>query len=219
MIVQQQQQKNQQSLAPNDELILVVPRSALFTHKTWQGLFTQQIDTYIQIIKQNQYYLPRSLMEQDPTYKQIIPYLIFRYNNCYFLMQRKSSSSEQRLKNKYTLGIGGHIRQEDMINTDSIFDWARREFHEEVVYNDQFSITTIGLLNDDTNTVGQVHLGLVLLLEGKTPNITVKSELKQGTLLTLPECMDYYDRMESWSQFVMTHLQTQSSFSSTSISS
>ena len=87
-------------------------------------------------------------------------------------MQRKGTASEQRLKNKYSLGIGGHIRQEDM-TTNSIFDWARREFHEEVKYAGKLDIEPIGILNDDTNAVGQVHLGLVLLLKGDSEAISL----------------------------------------------
>lgn len=209
-----QTQNNTFDVTINDELILVVPRSVLFIQETIHGISTRNIDRYIEVIKKNRQYLPRSLMEQDSNYKQIIPYLIFKHADKYFLMQRTSTSSEQRLKNKYTLGIGGHIRQEDMINQDSIFDWAYREFHEEVAYNDQFSIRTIGLLNDDTNPVGKVHLGIVLLLEGTTPEIKIKSELKQGNLLTAQQCMAYYDSMESWSRLVIDYLITYSSSSS-----
>ena len=104
-------------------------------------------------------------MEQDQAYKQIIPYLIFAHQGRYFVMQRASTSSEQRLKNKFTLGIGGHIRQED-IRDDSIFSWAQREFHEEINYSGNVAIQVLGVVNDESNDVGKVHLGLVLLLQG-----------------------------------------------------
>ena len=145
-------------------------------------------------------------METDPSYKQIIPYEVFTFNDRYFLMQRQAKASEQRLKNKFSLGIGGHIRQEDM-TTASIFDWANREFHEEVNYNDMIEIQTIGVLNDDSNPVGQVHLGLVLLITGSSPNIAIKSELKSGQLLSLQELEPFYDRMETWSQMVCDFLK------------
>ena len=61
------------------------------------------------------------------TYKQIIPYMIFEYADNYFLMERKSTASEQRLKSKLSLGIGGHIRQEDL-DGGTIFDWASENF-------------------------------------------------------------------------------------------
>ena len=130
-------------------------------------------------------------MEEDPRYKQIIPYLLFKHQDQYFLMQRMATSSEQRLKNKYSLGIGGHMREQDMENGATIFDWAQREFHEEIDYSGNFSIKTIGILNDDSNPVGQVHLGLVLLLEGDSSDIRVRSELKSGKLLSTQECLNF----------------------------
>ena len=189
-----------------DEHILVVKRATLLQDSAWHGLNQTNPDTYIAAINAHKEFLPRTQMEIDPLYKQIIPYLIFKHQDRYFLMQRQSKASEQRLKNKYTFGIGGHIRQEDM-TSDSIFDWAHREFHEEVSYNDNLNITPIGMLNDDTNEVGKVHIGLVLLIEGNSEAIKVKSELKGGKLLSLKECELYYDSMETWSQLLFNYLK------------
>ena len=190
-----------------DEQILVVKRTTLLKDDGWHGLNQTDPNTYIAAINAHKEFLPRAHMETDPQYKQIIPYLVFKHNDRYFLMQRQSKASEQRLKNKYTLGIGGHIRQEDMMS-DDIFDWSRREFHEEVNYKGSFDIKPIGLLNDDTNEVGKVHLGLVLLLEGDSDAISVKSELKGGQLLTIDECESYYNSMETWSQLVLEYVKT-----------
>ncbi len=109
------------------------------------------------------------------------------------------------MKNKFSLGIGGHIREEDLTH-DSIFSWAEREFHEEVMYKDEFTIKPLGILNDDATAVGQVHVGFVFLLEGTTPDISVKSELKNGRLVTLQEGKSYFDTMETWSQIVYDFL-------------
>jgi predicted NUDIX family phosphoesterase len=184
-----------------NENILVVKRNTLFPTHAFQGLQTQS-DSFIALINQTKEFLPRPAMELDTNYKQIIPYLLFKYQNRYFLMQRQSTSSEQRLKNKYSLGIGGHIRQEDMQGASTIFDWAQREFNEEIDYPGNFAIKTIGILNDDSNAVGQVHLGLVLLLEGDSDQIKVRSELKSGQLLTIDQCKQFYADMETWSQII-----------------
>lgn len=186
----------------HDEAILVIKRTDIFAHHpAWHGLQQEPLKDVMHMITSKKEFLPRSVMETDPQYKQIIPYLIFNHADHYFLMQRQAKASEQRLKNKFTLGIGGHIRQEDM-NTDSIFDWATREFHEEVSYNGSIEIQTLGVLNDDSNAVGQVHLGLVLLLKGDSPYISVKSELKSGDMVSLEKIGDYYERLEGWSQMV-----------------
>lgn len=190
----------------HDEQILVIQRNYLFPDDSdWHGLQKVDMQEYLHLIKTHQEFHPRHSMETDPTYKQIIPYLIFQHQDRYFLMQRKAKASEKRLKNKFTLGIGGHIRKEDM-QTNSIFDWAKREFHEEVVYHGSFTIQPIGILNDDSNEVGKVHVGFVFLLHGDTAAISVKSELQSGKLATKEECLALKDHMETWSQFVLEYL-------------
>lgn len=199
--------KNKPQVAQKqNERILVVNRDRLFAQGAWHGLKQDGIQEYVACIEQYGEFKWRSTMEHNPQYKQIIPYLIFCHKDCFFLMQRKGTASEQRLKNKFSLGIGGHIRQDDM-HGKSIFDWARREFFEEVSYQGNLTINTLGLLNDDSNSVGKVHLGLVLVVHGDTSNIKIKSELKHGQLLSLAACEAYISEMESWSTLVFSVLE------------
>ncbi len=188
-----------------DEKILVVKRSDFFLEKPWQGLKEVNFEKYLQQIQEKKEFLWRSEMELDPSYKQIIPYLIFEHENNYFLMQRRSKASETRLANKYTFGIGGHIREED-IQGETLFDWAKREFHEEVNYNGNLQIKPLGIINDDSTQVGKVHVGFVLLLKGNSDKISIKSELKNGQLLSLNTCKQYYNCMESWSKIIFDNL-------------
>jgi len=189
------------------EHILVVKRDTLFQHEqAWHGLKNVDIDAYLSLIQTHKEFLPRPDMELDFSYKQIIPYLVFKHKDRYFLMQRSNKASETRLQSKYTLGIGGHVRAEDLQEGATLFDWARREFHEEVAYDGNLSITSLGMLNDDSNEVGKVHIGLVLLLEGDSDQISVHEELKSGELLTLDECAAYADHMETWSRFIFNAL-------------
>ena len=190
-----------------DERILVVPTKILLGDNMFTGFRTMNdFDYYKNLIRKYQLFLWRSEVETKPEYKQIIPYLVFTYEDKFFLMQRKSSSSEQRLKSLYSFGIGGHIRQEDMLD-DDIFVWAKREFHEEIKYDGKLEINPIGLLNDESNLVGQVHTGFVFLIKGDSCNIQIRSELKNGSLLSLSECEQYYDSMENWSQLVFNFLK------------
>lgn len=201
------QQKQPISSQFNDESILVVKRNYLFLKGSWQGFKPlDSFEEYTAIIQEKHEFLPRSLMETDPTYKQIIPYLIFKHNDRYFLMQRQVKASETRLQGKFTLGIGGHIRQEDMQGSTSIVDWAQREFHEEVDYKGKLTIRPLGIINDDSNEVGKVHVGFVFLLLGDSDQIQVKSELANGFLVPLDECFAHQDRMETWSQLVLPFL-------------
>lgn len=196
-------------MAHKDETIFVVKRTELFgtnDEHVWQGLQLTEIETVLAAIQEKKEFHSRSLMEEDPRYKQIIPYLIFKHDDRYFLMQRHEKASEKRLRNKLSLGIGGHVRAEDLSNGSSIFDWAHREFHEEIDYTGKLTIQTLGLLNDDSNAVGRVHLGLVLLVTGDTSNISVRSELKGGRLVSLGDCREQHAQLESWSQIVVDHL-------------
>lgn len=221
-MTQQINTQQQPSIQTHDEHILVVARENIFINNihAWHGLQEVDFEHYIQIINDKKEFLPRSLMETDFQYKQIIPYLIFTHDDKYFLMQRRSTASETRLASKLTLGIGGHIRQEDMqpyfaeatkgvastMQTNSLFAWALREFHEEVNYTGNISVKPLGILNDDSNDVGKVHIGFVLLLQGDSANISIKSELKSGALLSLSECLAQRESMESWSQFIVDFL-------------
>lgn len=196
-----------QNLTKN-EAILVVKREKILEEDAFFGFLPiNNFDKYLEIITQHKEFLWRSDMEFNRDYKQIIPYLIFNFQDKFFLMQRKSSASESRLKNKYSFGIGGHIRQED-IGQNDIFHWARREFSEEVDYQGNFSIKPIGIINDESDAVGQVHLGFVFLLIGDSDKISIKSELKSGVMLTLNECDDFYSSMENWSQLSFSYLKT-----------
>jgi predicted NUDIX family phosphoesterase len=200
-------QQSTSTVVGHDESILVVKRAYLIDEPDgWHGLRTENLDHYIAIVNAKKEFMPRSLAEQDDRYKQIIPYLVFMHDNHIFVMQRHANASEQRLQNKYTIGIGGHIRQED-IKTHDIYAWANREFHEEVWYEDAMSIEPLGLLNDDTNNVGRVHIGFVFLLHGNSNRISVKSELKYGTFMSITECYTILSQFESWSQIVLHRLQ------------
>lgn len=196
----------QPQVAVKDEHVLVVPADQLFTDGRWQGLKQNPDPAFFETIFANKQFMPRSLAEHDPEYKQIIPYLVFQYQDKYFLMQRQTKASEARLQSKFTFGIGGHIREEDITGTD-IAGWADREFHEEVNYTGKLAIHPFGVLNDDSDEVGTVHLGIVYILEGDSPAIKVHTELASGRLLRLNECLPCHERMEKWSQIVFHALQ------------
>lgn len=190
------------------ENILVVPTKELFFEGAWQGLRgidELDLQAYMDVIQNQCLFLSRPEMENNFNYKQIIPYLIFKYQDKYFLMQRGGEASESRLRSKFSLGIGGHIREDDM-QGNSIFDWAKREFAEEVDYKGKLNVSMLGILNDDSNDVGKVHLGLVMLLTGDSDQIKVKSELKSGELLTVDECNLFEAQMENWSKLVFAYL-------------
>jgi predicted NUDIX family phosphoesterase len=123
-------------------------------------------------------------------------------------MQRSKKAGDARLSEKYTVGIGGHVRQEDLVET-SIQEWGWREFHEEIEYQGKLHIKTLGMINDDSNDVGRVHLGFVFLAYGNTDQISIKSELQSGHLVSLEEAYQKGDQLESWTKIIIQTLLQQ----------
>lgn len=189
------------------ESILVVKRETLFKDTpVWHGISTESLHPILTAIVQHQESMPRHDAELDPTYKQIISYMIFTFDSKLFVMQRKNKASEQKLANKLSIGIGGHMTQQD-IQGETLFDWIRREFEEEVSYEGNLAMHTLGFLNDDSNEVGQKHIGLVVLLKGDNGNISLNgNEHKSGQLLSMEECFERFDEFESWSQLTLQAL-------------
>ena len=189
------------------EDILVVPRAILFNDiSPFNGLSTDKtiIDLAIKAIEQHHTFYHRVIAESNPEYKQIIPYILFTHKDSVFLMKRGEKGNEKKLRNKYTLGIGGHIRKEDIHDAD-IIAWGKREFFEEVEYTGNYTVSLIGLINDDTNLVGQVHAGLAILFEADSPNINIKDELEWGELVPVNELVNWYEQLEPWSKILCDH--------------
>lgn len=189
-----------------EELIVVVPRNAL-EPILGNELFvpTSSFSALENLIKENKMLLKRKDAEANPAYKQIIPYFVFKQDDKYFLMQRAHTAGEARLKNKMSLGIGGHLRQEDIAGAP-LEQWGMREFHEEVAFDGGITLTPLGIINDERNEVGKVHLGIVFLVEGFGGTISIRSELKSGHLTSLSQIQEQFEALETWSQLVADHL-------------
>ena len=189
------------------EEVLCVRRDDIFPDGAWHGFVSKDLDRYQSIIRERYVFKPRADVEEDPGYQQIIPYVVFRHGNRYFLTHRLRASSERRLRKQYSLGVGGHINPSDLRSGDPIADGLKREWEEEVAYDGQFDAQLLGLLNDESAPVSKVHLGVVFLVDGDTPNITIRETKKLGgELLTLDEMRRLYLQMESWSQIVYDRL-------------
>jgi predicted NUDIX family phosphoesterase len=179
----------------------------MFPDGAWHGFVSKDLDHHQAVIREHHFFMARDVVENDPAFQQIIPYVVFRHDPHYFLTHRLRASSEKRLRKQYSLGIGGHINPGDLEAGDPILDGLKREWSEEVVYDGSFEAKLIGLLNDDSSPVSKVHLGVVFLVDGDSPNISIRETDKlAGELLTLDEMKIYYLGMESWSQMVYDRL-------------
>lgn len=190
------------------EQVLCVKREDIFPDGAWHGFVTSDLERYQTVIREKHFFMPRPEVEEDPAYQQIIPYVVFHHGDRYFLTHRLRASAERRLRRQYSLGVGGHINPSDLEGGgDPILDGMRREWQEEVIYEGRFNAELYGLLNDESAPVSKVHLGVVFLIDGDTPNIAIRETTKlAGELLTLAEMRIYYLGMESWSQIVYDRL-------------
>jgi predicted NUDIX family phosphoesterase len=196
------------SAAPRTaEQVLCVRREDIFPDGAWHGFITEGLDRYQSVIREKHFFMPRPAVEDDSSYQQIIPYVVFHHGDRYFLTHRLRASAERRLRRQYSLGVGGHINPGDLGGGDPIVDGMRREWEEEVIYEGRFNARLLGLLNDESAPVSKVHLGVVFDIEGDTPNISIRETAKlAGELLTLADMRIYYLGMESWSQIVYDRL-------------
>ena len=194
---------------PFDEHVLCVARDDIFPDGAWHGFVSSGLERAEAVIRERSFFMPRSEVEEDPAYQQVIPYVVFRHGDRYFLTRRLKASSEKRLRQQYSLGVGGHINPGDLGQGDPIADGMRREWEEEVTYRGSFEATLLGLLNDDSSPVSRVHLALVFLVDGDSPEIAIRETQKlSGELLTLEEMRMFYLEMESWSQMVYDRLRS-----------
>lgn len=189
------------------EQVLCVKREDIFPDGAWHGFVSDRLERHQAVIREHHFFMARAKVEDDPNYQQIIPYVVFRHGDQYFLTHRLRASSEKRLRKQYSLGVGGHINPGDLDAGDPIQDGLKREWEEEVIYEGSFDARLVGLLNDDSSPVSKVHLGVVFLVDGDTPRIAIRETDKlAGELLTLEQMRIYYLGMESWSQMVYDRL-------------
>lgn len=201
-----------------DEHVMVVPTKIFHEIGYFQG-FSGDVATYFQslILSDEMSYQPRSEMETDSSFKQLIPYVLFRFrdpegNEHLFQYTRGSGQGEKRLHSKKSIGVGGHISSEDSNCNDPYLAGMRRELEEEISFSaDDFDQnvagTMIGILNDDSNDVGKVHLGVVHVIDVSQPTILAKEkDLLDAGFWHQKQLVESIDQFETWSQIVIRHL-------------
>jgi predicted NUDIX family phosphoesterase len=194
-----------------EELVLVIPRSLFEELGTFQGIQVN-VEPYFPSILDPRHtrFLPRSLAEEDPRFKQIIPYVLVKRKDSLLHYVRGKSSGEKRLVAKGSIGIGGHINpiDETLFTVGQQFyeSAVQRELHEELKIDGTFHHQIAALLNDDSTPVGQVHLGIVHLCELKQENVSKGEACLTGLqFLTLEELRLRREHLETWSQLCLDH--------------
>lgn len=185
------------------EQVMVVERQTLAPFLVECGLVQERTDEVFDLIVDLHFFLDRPTAEISPQYKQIIPYVVIRHGDSYFLLQRTPKQTEARLHHKLSLGIGGHINPD----TPDLLDGLHKELEEEVEIAGDYDLAFAGILNDDTTEVGRVHLGAVYVLDAHDTNVTVReTEKMTGRWAEVAELRGLREKMESWSQIVFDSL-------------
>jgi predicted NUDIX family phosphoesterase len=195
-----------------DENVLVVSRDLFDRLGAFQGI-SFETDRFLPSILDpaNNFFLSRDLAEEDPGHKQIIPYAIFRHGDRYLHYVRGGGSGEKRLASKGSIGIGGHINDTDhaaaSLDKDTYTTGVEREINEELNLTGTHRQKILGLINDDSNEVGRVHLGVVHLFTLDSDDVTSAEDNITGLrFLTLEELAAERDRLETWSQICLDGL-------------
>lgn len=199
----------------DDEQILVIKSETIFAKGKWQGLKTDNLDYYIDLIKKNCEFKRRGDMENDPSWQQVIPYILFKFQDKYFLYKYLKKAGEQRLLNDYIIGVGGHINKDDVKPgaasaqgfgepKEDVLEAGRdREWAEEVSFKGKLEKKLVGILNDDRRPVEAVHLGLIYIFSGDSPNIFVKEVDKMaGELINVKEIGKKIVGTEGWAPLI-----------------
>ena len=192
-----------------DEQVLVVPTTVFHELGLFQGL-SRDLARYEPLFRADvARFLPRALAEDDPSYKQLIPYVVLRHGGQIFHYRRGSKGTESRLHALRSIGVGGHINPIDGRDFDGIYRAALlRELGEEVeLPPGPPELEPLGLINDDATAVGRVHLGVVHVLTLSAPTVRSReAALADAGFATPGELRRDRDRFESWSQFVLDGL-------------
>jgi len=196
---------------PNEN-VLVVRRSLFDQLGSFQGLNFEShkyLDAFLS--RGNNFFLPRPEAENNPAYKQIIPYALIAFGNRVVYYVRGKKAGEQRLVAKGSIGIGGHMNEGDeslfALDEQAYRVGVEREVNEEIKIHTQFDDRIVALLNDDTTDVGRVHLGVVHVFKLAEPKVEKREAMITGlTFLTKEELVARRESLETWSQICVDSL-------------
>lgn len=193
----------------SDELVLVIPTKVLHEAGLFQGL-SRDVEHYGPRLLDPKHFsfLPRSRAEEDPSFKQLIPYVVMKYGSEVFHYTRGQGGGEKRLRALRSIGIGGHINPGDRATDEHPYRAGMlREVAEEVALSSAYEETCIGFINDDALPVGQVHLGIVHVFELAQPKVQRReADLMDAGFRSIAALSREMDPFETWSQFVLREL-------------
>lgn len=186
-----------------DEQVLVVPRASLVPGEGWQGVVRGDLGEALAVVARDGRFMRRGDAEEDPGHKQVIPYLVLRDGERWFLMRRTRAGGDARLHDLWSIGVGGHLNPGD----GDVAGGLVREWHEEVEAAFVPDFAPVGLLNDDSTEVGAVHIGFVFVADAAGRAVAIReTEKLTGSFVETADVEEVRDRLETWSRLAFDAL-------------
>jgi predicted NUDIX family phosphoesterase len=192
-----------------EERVLCFERKLLDELGVFQGL-SLEVQKYLPVVTSESHlvYLNRNDAEQDKRYKQLIPYVLLICGDKILRYRRGRGGQETRLHGLYSVGIGGHISEEDheLFSNNPYQEGMRRELMEEVAI-DEVKETAVAVINDDSTDVGCVHFGVVHIMQVANENVAGRrSGILGPEFIPIADAVKDLSGYESWSRFCLEHL-------------
>ncbi len=199
------------------EFVFVVPRRDLFPDHFPQG-FTPfgaawSLERFVECVTAHGFFVERARAELEPRWKQVIPYNVVVVDGKVLLLRRTARGGEARLHDKLSIGVGGHLNPVDLDGAPSprnpLPRGSQRELDEELELHGEYELEPIGLLNDDANPVGAVHVGVVQCVRLRGRVEIREKEVLEGELVSPHELLERRRagaNFETWSAKLVDHL-------------
>jgi predicted NUDIX family phosphoesterase len=193
-----------------EERVLCFERKLLEDLGMFQGL-SLEVAKYLPVLTSSSHftYLNRSEAEQDRRYKQLIPYVLLICNNRLLRYRRGRGGEETRLRGLYSIGIGGHISEEDHVLFSKDFGYKEgmlREVREEVAI-EQVKEATVAMINDDSTEVGYVHFGVVHIMQVASEAVAGRRNgIVSPEFIPIAEALGEASSYETWSRLCLENL-------------
>lgn len=194
-----------------EEKVLCFKRELFEKLGVFQGI-SLDVTKYLPVVTATSevVYINRSEAEQDRRYKQLIPYALIICGDKILRYRRGKGGQETRLHGLYSVGVGGHISEEDngLFNPGvGYHDAMRRELIEEVDI-DATKEMAVGVINDDSSEVGFVHLGIVHIVPVPDESVANRrSGIVSPEFVPISEAVKNAEAYESWSRFCLENLE------------
>ena len=187
------------------ESILVVKTELLNGYiKGKNGLIRGCDKERLAVVDSEHEFRPRPEMEEDPSYRQIIPYVVLTRGDEVLVLRRLKKGGEKRLHGLLSIGVGGHINPVDEAGRGEVLmRGLRREVSEEVEIESELSLEPVGVINEETNEVGSVHLGFMFRMEVSGEVRVRETEKLEGLWVKKSELASLREQMEGWSKIAM----------------